>query len=115
MSMKIQSLDRPSRWRSICGVSLLALSCLAVSIDVAHARGGTAKPPVVSATPYRAILPPAGPVLPSLGIPTGSNGLSITGMVQSATLHGGRGAGLTAGRPVTINGLVITIPSDTIV
>jgi hypothetical protein len=115
MSKTIHAWERGGGLRSVARLSFVTMCCMAVGIGVVHARGGTAKPPPVSATPAVTILPPAGPILPALSITTGSNGFSITGMVQSATVNGGCVAGSTAGGTVTINGIVITIPSDTIV
>jgi hypothetical protein len=113
MLKKIQSSKRMKGLGLACRLSLVMASCMAIGVGVAHAKGGTAKPPDAPATPTSTILPPAGPVLPNL-INT-SNGFAITGFIQSATVNGGCVAGSTAGGTVTVNGTVITIPSDTIV
>ena len=126
MLMNTRSDDRHLRLRSACRLAIVTMSCLAIGIGVAYARGGTAKPPgggggggggggtpPVVATPEVNILPPAGPQLPNLVI--NSNQFFVTGFIQSATVNGGCVAGSTAGGTVTIDGQIITVPSDTIV
>jgi hypothetical protein len=113
--------------------ALLVPALVALNSGAALSAGGTAKPPAPKAPPGACpiagtaaigacILPPAGPVLPNFPAAGGalsgnaSNGFSVTGIVQSATgpacRAGGAGPG---GGTVTVNGIVITIPSDTIV
>jgi hypothetical protein len=105
----------PTLRASTSALSIIAL--LAVGATGASAKGGTAKPPtgpaVVGGTPQITVLPPAGPALPTAA--PASNGFAITGFVQSATVNGGCGAGVTAGGTAMINGVVITIPTNMIV
>lgn len=111
-----------------------AAICLVAGAGVLYAKGGTAKPPGVStACPVgtantgtsACIVPPAGPVLPNFPpavagalSANGSNGFAITGIVQAVTgpaCPAAGAAGSPAGGTVTVNGVVITIPSNTIV
>lgn len=112
--------DARSSMRVGRATATLAIAAVLALSATAYARGGTAKPPGgggggTPAQPLVSVLPPAGPTLPSLA--PGSNGFSITGFVQNATVTGGCPAapGSTAGGTVTINGVVITIPTNTIV
>jgi hypothetical protein len=120
------------------GCSTLALAAglaLSVAVGAAYAANnvGTAKPPSKTPPPTGAcptgapstgacIVPPAGPVLPNFPAVgaalsgNGSNGFSVTGIVQSATGPSCvAGGGATGPGTVTVNGIVITIPRDTIV
>ncbi len=116
--------------------SLTALSTvavLAIGIVTANAKGGTAKPPTTPPPPAvgancptgspatsACIVPPAGPVLPNFptvapalsGNP--SNGFAISGHVQAVT-GPACGTGSLLGGTVTVNGITITIPANTIV
>jgi len=91
------------------------VTAVALSAGVAYGKGGTAKPPTVSAVPLVSILPPAGPTL-AVANPA-ANGFSVTGLIQTVTPGGGAcGApNGTGGGTVTVNGLNILIPSNTIV
>jgi hypothetical protein len=95
---------------------------------VVFAQGGTAKPPTVSGIPTNPFFPTAGPLLRSLNVlsfpaagSTGSSGFFVSGQAQAVALTPGAvcagpgGAGQTTGGTVTINGMVITIPANTIV
>ena len=88
-----------------------------LAAGVVSAQGGTAKPPSVTTVPNNTIYANAGPPLPVIA-PL-DNGFSVSGLVQAVTLTGGAlcaGApGQTTGGTVTINGVVITVPSNTIV
>ena len=112
MSIKTNANRRSGGLRSVGQVFLVTAACAAIGAGAAYAKGGTAKPPPPgqAATPLVVVLPPAGPTLQFLA--PGSNGFSITGFVQSATATCGTP---TAGGTVTINGVVITIPTNTIV
>ena len=122
---------------------LLGLGAVAVATGVAYAKGGTAKPPTKTPPPAGScpsgapptsacIMPPAGPVL--LNFPAGggalsgngSNGFSITGYIQAVTTATACATVLanqaavppiqtTTGGTVTVNSIVIGIPSDVIV
>ncbi|MDB5219692.1 MAG: hypothetical protein JWO86_7619 [Myxococcaceae bacterium] len=108
------------------GRSMMLGGSILMVAGVVFAQGGTAKPPTVSGVPTNKFSPTAGPLLRSfspLAFPNpGSNGdvgFSVSGHAQAVTVNGGcagpGGAGQTAGGTLTINGMVITIPSDTIV
>ena len=142
---QMRSRDRKAplgltRARALGTTALSVAVCLALGVGAANAKGGTAKPPAGGggAAPPPAgscptggpatsacILPPAGPVLPNfpaLGAALSgnlSNGFSISGHVQNVTgpacPAGSTAAPSTAGGTVTVNSIVITIPSDTIV
>ena len=98
------------------GLSVVAM--LAVGAGIAFAKGGTAKPPPAPApggvVPVVTILPPSGPTL--LTVAPTANQFSISGHIQNVTSTAGcPGGGSNAGGTVTVNGVVITIPTDTIV
>ena len=112
------------------GAAIAALMAAGFASGNVWAAGGTAKPPatttacpVGSPAGVPCIIPPAGPVLPNFPPQgaalsgNGSNGFSITGSVQAVTGPACPAAGSagTAGGSVTVNGITITIPSDTIV
>lgn len=103
-----------------------AAICLVAGAGVLYAKGGTAKPPggtgACTATApacVSPVLPPAGPVL--LAPASNSAGFSITGFVQSVTVNGGCVVALPgapqniSGGTLTVNGIVVTVPSNTIV
>ena len=117
-------------------IAVVAVACFAgMGATALYAKGGTAKPPgggggapppAAGACPTGSpatsacIMPPAGPVLPNFPAvapalsANPSNGFAITGHVQAVT-GPACGSGSTAGGTVTVNSIVITIPSDTIV
>ncbi len=103
---------------------LMAALC-AISFSAADspvfAKGGTAKPPAAGApasTPVNTVMPPPGPALAPASAAS-TSGFSVTGYVQAATAtnctKNAAGEFSNAGGTVTINGLKITIPADTIV
>jgi len=80
----------------------------------AYAKGGTAKPPPAGG-PVPAI-PIQPPVAPQMGVSaTTALGFDITGFIQSATATCANPPGSTEGGSVTVNGIVIQVPTDTIV
>jgi hypothetical protein len=99
--------------------AFLAAASLSISVGPAEARGGVGgggapvPPPKLAVT----FLPKAGPKLSVFPPLFGPNGFSIIGFVEKATVNGVCPApkGAATGGSVTINGTVITIPSDTIV
>jgi hypothetical protein len=106
------------------GRSVLACVGLLAAVGAVYAQGGTAKPPTVAAAPTNFIFPPSGPALGAIGavppaVPPGSaldNGFEVIGQAQTLTVTGGCAAPApNAGGSVTINGQLITIPTDTIV
>ena len=113
-----------SRWGAL-SIAALAAAVAQIGYGEALAKGGTAKPPppppptatcATGQVPCVTILPPAGPAL--LPIAPTVNGFSIIGPIQSVTGPACPPPGSppnTAGGTVTVNGVVITIPSDTIV
>lgn len=100
-------------------------SSLLMAAGIVFAKGGTAKPPVVSGLPNGVVFPVAGPLLPSfstLAFPavgsTGDVGFSVSGHAQAVSLTGGACTGVAGdpqGGTVTINGVVINVPANTIV
>lgn len=126
--------SRPLKLSAIA-TALSFAAIIAVGAGAAHAKGGTAKPPGGGGNPPPAgacptgspatsacIVPTSGPVLPNFPpavagalSANGANGFSITGHVQSVTVNGGCGAAVNAGGTVTVNSLVITVPSDSII
>ncbi len=108
------------------GRSMMLGGSVLMLAGVVFAQGGTAKPPTVSGTPTNKFSPTAGPQLraySTLGFPaagsTGDTGFSVSGIAQAVTVNGGcagpGGAGQTSGGTVTINGMVIIVPANTIV
>ena len=117
-----------------CVPALAVVGALSIGIVTAHAKGGTAKPPPPPPPPpvgtancpggapstSACIVPPAGPVLPNFPIVAPaiagnpSNGFAISGNVQAVT-GPPCGTGSLAGGTVTVNGITIIIPADTIV
>ena len=103
------------------GLSVVAM--LAVGAGIAFAKGGTAKPPPApppTATcangqlPCFPVQPPVAPAMTTSA--STALGFDITGFIQSATVTNGCGAGAAAdGGTVTVNGIVIQVPTDTIV
>ena len=118
-----------------CSLNSGRLSVAVAALALAMPGAGTswaasvAKPPLtVSSCPSGApttaacIVPPAGPILPNFPAPAaggssnGASGFTITGTIQHVTATDACGtANSTAGGSVTVNGTVITIPSNTIV
>lgn len=96
---------------------------------VVFAQGGTAKPPAVSGVPSNPFFPAAGPLtraFGTVGFPapssTGDTGFSVSGQAQAVSLlpagavcAGPGGVGQTNGGTITINGMVINVPANTIV
>jgi len=125
--------SRPTNTRLLgfgaCAISVLTL--VAAGAGVAYAKGGTAKPPppppagstctlvngVAPASPVPCF-PVQPPVAPAMGNSnTTALGFDITGFIQDATTTSAcaAAAGSNEGGSVTINGLVIQVPTDTIV
>ncbi len=121
---RVWGSDTAHKCRSIrpfmISAGILALSVaagLTIGIGESYGRGGTAKPPPAPApggiVPTVTILPPAGPTL--LNIAPTVNGFSISGHIQAVTSLSACGAPTNLGGTVTVNGIVITIPTDTII
>ncbi len=113
-----------SALRSVSATALSIAAMLAVGAGTAYAKGGTAKPPPPTpggATCQNGQLPcfPMNPpVAPAMGFSnTTALGFDITGFIQGATTASTCAAGAAAneGGTVTVNGLVINVPTDTIV
>lgn len=103
------------------------------SPEVGLFAGGTAKPPRGGCikglcpplqSPITTFFTPAGPLLPAAGggsgvplQPGADNGFQIIGHIQAVTLNAvcSGAPGQTTGGTVTLNGIRITVPSDTIV
>jgi hypothetical protein len=117
-----------SRARSRMRVLLTTASCVAIGSIAALAAGGggTAKPPAGNGNnnnnpvtvPAIAINPPVAPQMGSS--PTPAIGFSITGLVQAVTLTGNASCATAAATPniggtVTVNGIVINVPRETII
>lgn len=121
------------------GTGLLTIAlCAMLGTGAVLAKGGTAKPPaggggggaappgacpVGSPAGSACIIPLTGPVTPNFPAGAGalsgngSNGFSITGIVQAVTGPGcpATPANRLAAGTVTVNGLTITVPTNTIV
>lgn len=129
------TLNRPRPVSSLTKALLFASACTFAGVGVAYAKGGTAKPPTTPPPPpagavgcptfapstSACIVPAAGPVLPNFPPAAGgisgnlSNQFAITGYIQNVTETSGCTAGSNAGGTVTVNNIVITIPTDMIV
>ena len=127
--MLTQKRTKLARGLGALSVAALAAVSLQIGYNDAFAKGGggTASPtklpppaPTATCTVGPAacsnILPPAGPALPNPIPAPLSSQFNIIGFIQDATVTGGCpvAAGSTAGGIVTVNGVRIVVPTNTI-
>ena len=108
--------SRGSRNRTISSLVMAAAAVLGISVSgTAAAKGGTAKPPVRGAV---APLPLQTPNLPDPIFsvsPTLIRGFDVTGFIYDMTVSDAACPGsLNPGGTVTVNGITITVPCNTI-
>jgi len=117
-SGRLRSSQGNQRWRlpRSAGTLLVTAGLLAGAVQSAQARGGGGDAPA-GPPPAIKFLPKAGPALPAFPPNHGPNGFSILGFVEKATVDVpcASAKGSSAGGTVTINGVLITVPTDTIV
>jgi hypothetical protein len=108
---------RSGTWRWTAGFALACAALLVASATGASAAGGgTAKPPPVAA-PFKAVPHPAVPAPSFTNVPD-THQFDMTGFIADADVDGSICPGIPADRSgghVTINGIAITVPCNSVV
>ena len=113
---------RTTRRRAITLVALASLLVFAAGAVIAHAKGGTAKPPSGAILPASLITPTLPDPIFTVGDPRTDprlfHGFDDTGFIQDATVSGSACPSLPSSRfggTVTLNNVTYTVPCDMII